>query len=69
MIMLTHNRERHEVDLGRHPRAEELLWRPGPSSDRPVPYVRLPPRAVACRRGVGRCPAGTVGAAHRPPEG
>jgi spore photoproduct lyase family protein len=29
VIMLTHNRELHEVNLGWHPRAEELLWRPG----------------------------------------
>jgi hypothetical protein len=26
--MLTHNRELHEVNLGWHPRAEELLWCP-----------------------------------------
>lgn len=26
--MLTHNRELHEVNLGWHPRAEELLWQP-----------------------------------------
>lgn len=28
IIMLTHNRELHEVNLGWHPKAEELLWRP-----------------------------------------
>ncbi|MGY1845364.1 spore photoproduct lyase family protein [Modestobacter sp. SYSU DS0875] len=28
MIMLTHNEGLHEVNLGWHPRAEELLWRP-----------------------------------------
>jgi DNA repair photolyase len=28
VIMLTHNRELHEVNLGWHPRAEETLWRP-----------------------------------------
>ncbi|GGP76213.1 spore photoproduct lyase family protein [Saccharothrix coeruleofusca] len=28
VIMLTHNRALHEVNLGWHPRAEELLWRP-----------------------------------------
>ena len=28
VIFLTHNRELHEVNLGWHPRAEELLWRP-----------------------------------------
>jgi spore photoproduct lyase family protein len=28
VIMLTHNRELHEVNLGWHPRAEDLLWRP-----------------------------------------
>jgi DNA repair photolyase len=28
VIMLTHNRELHEVNLGWHPKAEELLWRP-----------------------------------------
>ncbi|MGV9558239.1 spore photoproduct lyase family protein [Streptomyces sp. NPDC003401] len=28
VIMLTHNRELHEVNLGWHPRAEEVLWRP-----------------------------------------
>ncbi|MGY1638772.1 spore photoproduct lyase family protein [Geodermatophilus sp. SYSU D00742] len=28
VIMLTHNRDLHEVNLGWHPRAEQLLWRP-----------------------------------------
>ncbi|MFJ9718556.1 spore photoproduct lyase family protein [Streptomyces sp. NPDC101213] len=28
VIMLTHNRELHEVNLGWHPRAEQVLWRP-----------------------------------------
>ncbi|CAL9605826.1 hypothetical protein SUDANB106_05540 [Streptomyces sp. enrichment culture] len=28
VIMLTHNRGLHEVNLGWHPRAEEVLWRP-----------------------------------------
>jgi spore photoproduct lyase family protein len=28
IILLTHNRDLHEVNLGWHPRAEELLWRP-----------------------------------------
>ncbi|MFK0117625.1 spore photoproduct lyase family protein [Streptomyces sp. NPDC090994] len=28
VIMLTHNRDLHEVNLGWHPRAEEVLWRP-----------------------------------------
>ncbi|MER5833423.1 spore photoproduct lyase family protein [Streptomyces sp. NPDC002130] len=28
VIMLTHNKELHEVNLGWHPRAEEALWRP-----------------------------------------
>ena len=28
IIMLTHNRELHEVNLAWHPKAEELLWRP-----------------------------------------
>ncbi|WP_230194019.1 spore photoproduct lyase family protein [Streptomyces coriariae] len=28
VIMLTHNRELHEVNLGWHPRAEDALWRP-----------------------------------------
>jgi hypothetical protein len=26
--MLTHNRELHEVNLGWHPQAEDVLWRP-----------------------------------------
>ena len=26
--MLTHNERLHEVNLGWHPRAEDLLWRP-----------------------------------------
>jgi hypothetical protein len=26
--MLTHNRDLHEVNLGWHPKAEEVLWRP-----------------------------------------
>ncbi|MFG2264442.1 spore photoproduct lyase family protein [Streptomyces sp. NPDC048720] len=29
VIMLTHNRELHEVNLGWHPRAEDVLWQPG----------------------------------------
>ncbi|MCQ9136135.1 spore photoproduct lyase family protein [Streptomyces hilarionis] len=28
VIMLTHNQELHEVNLGWHPQAEEVLWRP-----------------------------------------
>ncbi|MEV6176792.1 spore photoproduct lyase family protein [Streptomyces sp. NPDC052015] len=28
MIMLTHNQDLHEVNLGWHPRAEDVLWRP-----------------------------------------
>lgn len=28
IIMLTHNQELHEVNLGWHPRAEDVLWRP-----------------------------------------
>jgi spore photoproduct lyase family protein len=28
VILLTHNRDLHQVNLGWHPRAEELLWRP-----------------------------------------
>ncbi|WP_426956497.1 spore photoproduct lyase family protein [Muricoccus radiodurans] len=28
VIMLTHNRDLHEVNLAWHPRAEEVLWRP-----------------------------------------
>jgi spore photoproduct lyase family protein len=28
VIMLTHNRELHEVNLGWHPRSEDVLWRP-----------------------------------------
>ncbi|MET8227739.1 spore photoproduct lyase family protein [Streptomyces sp. NPDC005301] len=28
VIMLTHNRELHEVNLGWHPRAEDVLWQP-----------------------------------------
>ena len=28
VILLTHNEQLHEVNLGWHPRAEELLWRP-----------------------------------------
>ncbi|MFJ1706359.1 spore photoproduct lyase family protein [Kitasatospora sp. NPDC088346] len=28
IIMLTHNQELHHVNLGWHPRAEEVLWRP-----------------------------------------
>ena len=29
IIMLTHNEGLHEVNLGWHPRGEDLLWRPG----------------------------------------
>jgi spore photoproduct lyase family protein len=28
IIMLTHNKDLHEVNLGWHPKAEEVLWRP-----------------------------------------
>ncbi|MGY1730187.1 spore photoproduct lyase family protein [Geodermatophilus sp. SYSU D01045] len=28
VIMLTHNRDLHQVNLGWHPKAEDLLWRP-----------------------------------------
>ena len=28
VIMMTHNRELHQVNLGWHPKAEEVLWRP-----------------------------------------
>lgn len=28
VIFLTHNRGLHEINLGWHPRAEELIWRP-----------------------------------------
>jgi spore photoproduct lyase family protein len=28
IILLTHNRELHEVNLGWHPKAEDVLWRP-----------------------------------------
>jgi spore photoproduct lyase family protein len=28
IIFLTHNRDLHEVNLGWHPKAEELIWRP-----------------------------------------
>lgn len=28
IIMLTHNEQLHEVNMGWHPKAEELLWRP-----------------------------------------
>ncbi len=28
VIVLTHNRDLHEVNLGWHPKAEELIWRP-----------------------------------------
>jgi spore photoproduct lyase family protein len=28
VILLTHNRELHDVNLGWHPRGEELVWRP-----------------------------------------
>ncbi|MGW6686246.1 spore photoproduct lyase family protein [Streptomyces sp. NPDC054961] len=29
VIMLTHNKELHELNLAWHPRAEDMLWRPG----------------------------------------
>ncbi|GHI82888.1 spore photoproduct lyase family protein [Streptomyces xanthophaeus] len=29
MIMLTHNKDLHDLNLAWHPRAEELLWQPG----------------------------------------
>ncbi len=28
MILLTHNADLHEVNLGWHPRGEDLIWRP-----------------------------------------
>ncbi|MET9842323.1 spore photoproduct lyase family protein [Streptomyces virginiae] len=29
VIMLTHNKDLHDINLGWHPRAEDVLWRPG----------------------------------------
>lgn len=29
VIMLTHNKDLHDLNLAWHPRAEELLWQPG----------------------------------------
>jgi len=29
VIMLTHNEQLHEVNMGWHPKAEELIWQPG----------------------------------------
>jgi hypothetical protein len=29
VIMLTHNRDLHEVNLGWHSKAEDVLWQPG----------------------------------------
>ncbi|WP_030770824.1 spore photoproduct lyase family protein [Streptomyces sp. NRRL F-2664] len=29
VIMLTHNKDLHEINLGWHPRAEDVLWQPG----------------------------------------
>ncbi|MEU6404273.1 spore photoproduct lyase family protein [Streptomyces sp. NPDC046985] len=34
VILLTHNRDLHEVNLGWHPRAEEVLWRPELQQDK-----------------------------------
>jgi len=34
IIMLTHNAALHEVNLGWHPRAEDLLWTPGMQEDK-----------------------------------
>ncbi len=34
MILLTHNRDLHQVNLGWHPRAEELLWQPALQQDK-----------------------------------
>ncbi|MEV4341965.1 spore photoproduct lyase family protein [Streptomyces sp. NPDC049590] len=34
VILLTHNRDLHQVNLGWHPRAEELLWRPELQQDK-----------------------------------
>lgn len=44
IIMLTHNQALHEVNLGWHPRAEEVLWRPAsrrPSAHRTEPSTSL----------------------------
>jgi len=34
IIMLTHNAALHEVNLGWHPKAEDLLWTPGMQEDK-----------------------------------
>ncbi|MEU7085354.1 spore photoproduct lyase family protein [Streptomyces achromogenes] len=34
VILLTHNRDLHQVNLGWHPRAEELLWQPALQQDK-----------------------------------
>ena len=57
VIMLTHNRDLHEVNLGWHPRAEDVLWRPDLQQakrsqtgdvERPLPQRRQ--ARAACRR-------------------
>ena len=47
IIMLTHNRELHEVNMGWHPKAEDVLWPQNCS------------RASARRTGCGTCATAT----------
>ncbi|MGW1606202.1 spore photoproduct lyase family protein [Streptomyces eurythermus] len=60
VILLTHNRDLHQVNLGWHPRAEELLWQPQLQQDKRsqngalnVRYVdQVKARAVHTLRGL-----------------
>ena len=51
VIFLTHNDRLHEVNLGWHPRAEELLW---------TPETQEPKRS---QTGGWKCATGAVGRA------
>jgi hypothetical protein len=49
IIFLTHNEQLHEVNMGWHPKAEEVLWRPELQE---VKYSQTGGRNVRYRRGL-----------------
>ena len=48
IIFLTHNQQLHEVNMGWHPKAEEVLWRPELQE---VKYSQTGGRNVRYKRG------------------
>lgn len=49
IIFITHNQELHEVNMGWHPKAEEVLWKPDLQE---VKYSQTGGRNVRYKRGL-----------------